>query len=244
MSRYVLSSLLILSACVSPEIIFPSKDLTRVEIFHVEELKKRYDIRLDNASTLYNPGIGGLELRYTSEELFDICDSRNLLVDLIDSLLERINQDAYVASQLTYYPLDYLDVDLVITFDSFFGEYCDLQFVNQIRLQKGIVTFYAFNAFQCEGNLFEMHTEPYETSQTNSYYLREAQEVFATPEKFYEMAPMMDHPEGSRLTNEPYRETQLGVETNYPILTPYEAMPTEYEAGIDEDPNATPAFAL
>jgi|GEM_PF-3107662 len=217
MSRYLLISLFLLSACAPPEVIYPSKDLTRVEIFHVEELKQRYDIRLDQASTLYNPAIGGLCLRYTSEELFDLCQARNLLVDLVDSLLEKINTDAYVASQLTTYPLNYENLDLVITFDSFFGEYCDLQYVNQIRMDSGYVTFYAFTAFACEGNLFEIHNEPYETTQANSYYLRKAQEVFAKPEEIAELAPMMTPPEHG-LANEPFKETAFAVEAPRPSL--------------------------
>ena len=195
----------------------------------MEELKQRYDIRLDNAATLYNPGIGGLELRYTSEELFDICRARNLLVDLVDSLLAKINQDPYVAGQLSYYPLDYLDVDLVITFDSFFGEYCDLQYVNQIRMEGGQVTFYAFTAFSNEGSLFEVHSEPYETSQANSYYLRQAQEVFASPEEIADLAPMMTPPPYG-LSNEPYHETEIEVETVSPVLTPFGySVPVEIE---------------
>jgi hypothetical protein len=178
MSRTRLIALLLLSACTPPEPIEISKGLPALELFHVAELRGKYDIRLDTAATYYNPGIGGLCLRYTSEELFDLCEARNLLVDLVDSLIRQISLDPGVGGAVTFPPFTSDNLDLIITFDSFYGQYVDLQYVNQIRLENGLVRYYAFSAFNCDAEHFEKHSEPYETARLNSYAWRKAKEFF------------------------------------------------------------------
>lgn len=192
MSRYLLIPFFFLIGCAPVEVFYPSEALARLEIGNVVQMGETYDIRLDQSSTVYNPNIGTLCLRYTSEEIFDMCQAREMLVDLVDSLLMQINEN--IPIQISNGPLTPDRLDLVITYDTFFGEYCDEQYVNQVRLQGGEVTFFAFTAFDCQYDYFEKHCEPYRTSQINVTAYRDAYEQFPTERTrlTYSNTPVVD----------------------------------------------------
>ena len=100
---------------------------------------------LEDSYISYNDEIKKVCLRYSSQKLLTFCEARKLIVDITEELLWRLNSADFLTYQFEQLPLTSANLDIRINFESFYGKYCDQQYVGLIWLQNNCVHFFAFD---------------------------------------------------------------------------------------------------
>jgi hypothetical protein len=77
----------------------------------------------------------------------DIDEARRLLVWIVQGITAAINMDGWRHPALGHYPLDAYDLTIEIRFDNFFGEFIDRQYVQWVRMHKGLICYQAYNCW-------------------------------------------------------------------------------------------------
>ncbi len=153
-----------------------SVELTYVLQEFTTELKYNKHLILEQAKAFYDDGIHGLQLEFITQNIMEMCEARDLIVDLTEDLLSRINLNDDIASQLTSAPLLPKNLEIYITFESYFGRYIDPNYIKWICLEDGLVTYYTFDVEDVEKRCWHSRHETYETSRRISRAEESAEE--------------------------------------------------------------------
>jgi hypothetical protein len=143
----------------------PVEDATNAVFMGFSQLDPKWQLTLESSCVNYDHGIYGLNLYFSSMDLVDLCDARYLLVDIVDTYTRMFNDNYLLSGELKLRPMLPEDLNIVITFESFFGAYVDEQYLNQIRMYKGCVTYYDFEAFDPLTDVFHRHSEAYNNTR-------------------------------------------------------------------------------
>lgn len=122
-----------------------SEELSSIIINFSTKMKIEKHLELEDSWAAYDDYITKICLQYTSQRLLTVYDARLLMVELVEDLLYRLNNNSIVSFELNRFPFTARDLDVKITFESFYGRYIDEQYVGLVWLQAGCVDFYAFD---------------------------------------------------------------------------------------------------
>jgi hypothetical protein len=161
----LLMPLLLNTGCARSCGFCPVEDATTAVILGSIELAKNWDLVLENSCIDYDHGIVRLNLEFSSQEIIEICRARFLLVDIVNEYVRRFNEHYVLRNELIERPFGPENMYVLITFESYFGRFVDEQYVNQIRMVDGCVTYYAFTAFDPYMDRFEQHSEFYNNTR-------------------------------------------------------------------------------
>ena len=164
-SFYSLVCLTVLAGCSRSLGYCPVEEATNAVFMGFSQLDSKWLLALDNSCINYDNGIVRLNLYFTSEDLVDLCDARFLLVEIVNTYMGMFNDNFILSGELNQRPMLPEDLNIVITFDSFYGRYIDEQYVNQIRLFDGCVTYYDFASFDPVTDIFQKHSEFYNNTR-------------------------------------------------------------------------------
>lgn len=139
----------------------PVEDATNAIFFAYSKLDPKWLLNLEDSCIKYDHGIVQLNLCFSSMVTVDLCDARYLLVDIVENYLKIFNEHYVLSGEIKSRPLTPDDLYLIVTFESYYGRYVDEQYTNQIRMYKGCVTYYDFEAFDPTTDVFHKHTEMY-----------------------------------------------------------------------------------
>jgi len=160
-----LAPLLVNSGCARSCGWCPVEDATNAVWLAYSRLDPKWLLVLEDSGLSYDHGITRLNLCFSSMVTLDLCDARYLLVDIVENYLRLFNEHYILASEVRRPPLTPDDLYLIVTFESFYGRYVDEQYVNQIRMYQGCVTYYDFEAFDPMEDVFHKHTEFYNNTR-------------------------------------------------------------------------------
>lgn len=103
-----------------------------------------------------------IEMKFRSQRLLDLCEARDLIVDLVEGFLESVNGNPSLPLYVEDYPLSAANLTINIEFESFFGKYVDPLYMARLKLEDGIVYYYANNAIDPDKVEWHQRVEPYE----------------------------------------------------------------------------------
>jgi hypothetical protein len=163
----------VLTSC-QPEVVgtgpwvkkIDSEELSRIVINFSTKMKIDKHLELEDSWAAYDDYIIKMCLRYTSQRLLTVYDARLLMVELVEELLYRLNNNSVISFELDHFPFTADDLDIRINFESFYGRWIDEQYVGLAWLQAGCVHFYAFdrkdpslNGIDWDHDRFEPYTK-------------------------------------------------------------------------------------
>jgi hypothetical protein len=134
------------------------------------ELKTSRNLTLNN-SYVYRDGEDGILvwLDFYTQDLADVPQARELMVDVVEGFLTRMNADAGLRDLFDGQEFDIEDLYINVEFTSFFGQFVDPLYVGRMELKdREFAAFYshtALNKWLEQRNSFYMHSEPYEYSK-------------------------------------------------------------------------------
>lgn len=122
-----------------------SEELSRIIINFSTKMKIDKHLELEDSWATYDDYILKLNLCYSSQRLLTLYDARLLIVEVVEELLYRLNNNTIIGFELDHFPFTANDLDIKINFESFYGRYIDELYIGLAWLQGGCVHFYAFD---------------------------------------------------------------------------------------------------
>ena len=179
-----------------------TEETTRDILVYSEKLKYEKQLQLEDAKICDNQGlITRITLNFYSMANVDICEARMLLVDVVEGLLDKLNQDPNVTPYVLGGVFTANNLEVYIRFDSFNTTVLDLQKVGLITLRNGIAHFISSDAFYCEGECWHRRYEPYYQSKEFVTFQREGEKLHK---------PGKEKPQSAFLKEERYIPTDFG----------------------------------
>lgn len=152
-----------------------SAELTSIVQDIAVEFKHHGHLQLQQAKTFFDMGINTIQLEFISQDIIELCEARERIVDLTEALLARLNQDPILGTQFASYPFRPGNLEIYITFESYFGRYIDPYYIHWIGLEDDMVTFYTFDVDDNCKFCWHHRDEPYATVREIVLYERQAE---------------------------------------------------------------------
>lgn len=143
-----------------------SEEIPQIVLPYADELKSKERINLRH-SYVYRDDEGNyiIWLDFYTQLLYDVDQTRRLMVHVVEGLLERLNADGQLYSRWGA-PFTFEDLYVSIDFESFFGIYVDPLYMSRAVLLCGTLTaFYANTATDMHTPVYHKHEEPYVSSR-------------------------------------------------------------------------------
>lgn len=156
---------------------FDTDEFSQVVWDYVTELKYDRRLHLENAMVCFD-GHSKLRLQFSTQLIIEMCEARELLVDVAEGLLDKINHNKGVASLLDPYPLTADQLEIYIDFQSYYGLYADPFYIGWVVLEDGMAYYYAFTLKNTKLNSWEVRSEPYFKSRSFVFFEREAEKKY------------------------------------------------------------------
>lgn len=86
-------------------------------------------------------GVRWVRLIFSTQNIFDLCQSRGLIVDITEGLLERLNNDPAIVASFAHSPITASDLEIYISYESFYIEYLNPTFIAWVSLLDGDVRY-------------------------------------------------------------------------------------------------------
>lgn len=141
--------------------VVDNEEMTRVVLTYAAELKKKYKLKFHDGRMYYADDIYKLRLDFTTQQILELCPARHLLVDIVEGYLSRINENAILKGQISNRPFTAMNLEVHVTFTSFYIRFVDPMYIQWIILEDG--TSYFFNAELGErtSDYWHKRIEPY-----------------------------------------------------------------------------------
>jgi hypothetical protein len=170
------------------------KKIDAPEIVHVIQnylayLRHEKHLRLEDSSVYYDDYINAIRMEFLCQDLMEIREARMLLVDVVEGLLAELNKNPVLAPEFITYPLTPRQLEIYISFESFYGLYNDPYYVGWMKLEKDTSYFYAFDLKYPGLNVWNHRIEPYFKSREFVVYERESEQLFKQAVEMEENTP-------------------------------------------------------
>lgn len=142
------------------------------------KLGKNCNLFLEDSYVSYNDDIKKICLRYSSQKLLTLCEARLLIVELTEEFLDRLNSGPPLTFECEQFPITAAQLDIRINFESFYGKYCDQQYIGLIWLQNGCVHFFAFDRKDIKLDWDHHRIEPYFKSKELALIKKDADAAY------------------------------------------------------------------
>ena len=137
-----------------------SQSAVNLVIDYSQKLEREHHLFLEDSNFYYDNEILCIELDYSTQNLMTIKEARRILVEMVEDLMERLNEDAVLADKLKY-PFTSKRLQIYIDCQSFFGLYVDPFYVSWIILENGKSYFYAFDLKNHGYDFWHSRIEPF-----------------------------------------------------------------------------------
>lgn len=139
-----------------------SEALTFLTVEFSRELLSKHRLSLYNTSVCYSDGeIKTLRLDYISQASVELKEGRDVLVDVVEGYLDRINSDPDLSLAFSNTPVTVENLDIHITYQSYFNKYVDFEYLAYIILERGISFFYSSELNMDYTDYWMKKIEPY-----------------------------------------------------------------------------------
>ncbi len=155
-----------------------STEVSRIILTYSEKLKYDKHLHLEDSVVYYNRKINRIRLDFSSMQNLDLWQARELLVDLVDEFLDRINSNAIIHSDLSRTPFTASDLEVYINFKSFYNHHIDLRTVGLITLRQGIASYIASDGISCETSCWHKRNEYYFQSRNFVHFKRQGEALY------------------------------------------------------------------
>ncbi len=121
-------------------------------------------------------GVRWVRLFLSTQNIMDLCEARALLVDIVEGLLERLNANSAVTSSFAHTPITASDLEIYISFASFFVEYDNPTYIAWVSLIDGEVMIIDGVIKDFRKDFWNHRVEPYHKSKDFVMISRKAEQ--------------------------------------------------------------------
>jgi len=154
------------------------EELTSVIQELAVEQKYNNGLFLEDSKTYFNDSIHTIQIQFSSQDLKDMCAARQLIVQLVESLLAKLNQNILLGPEFADFPFKAENLEIYITFESDYGIYVDPFYTSWVGLEDGQVTYHTFTLKENTKNCWSTRHESYATSREIVVYEKQAERKY------------------------------------------------------------------
>lgn len=136
------------------------EEVSRAVLTYAVKLKHTRRLFLADSQVYYDDKINRIYLHFTSQDILELEEARELLVDVVEGFLDKINTSP-VRYDLKEIPFEAEDLEIEIYFESFYGKYIDGRYTGIIILNQGVSHFYGFDLYNLPINFWHVRDEYY-----------------------------------------------------------------------------------
>lgn len=140
--------------------------------------RKQFFLDLEDSNVYYGNNVHTLRYEFTTMAILDVKKARELLVDVVEAILDSVNRNPIIASELQSYPFTPENLEIFIDFKSFYNIYVDPYKIGFISLENGTAKYWAADVK--DNRLYSWHSriEPYFRSREMVQLGRAAEELY------------------------------------------------------------------
>lgn len=146
---------------------------------HVADMAVKFSherrMKLENSTLQYDGGIQSMRLDFSTMALLELEEGRELLVDITEDFLNRINSDGAITALLPTGVLSSDDLEVQINFRCWLGKLVDFDYAGWITLKNGWAHYYAFDMRTNRLDWWQLRNETYYESYKIVQCTREAE---------------------------------------------------------------------
>lgn len=150
---------------------------------YATELSHTKRLRFEDAKIYYTDKVDSIRIIFSTQNILELCPARELMVDVVEGFLERLNSMPNVEDNFGHYPITADDLELYFSYESYFIEYVDPTYMAWMSLRDGVVRFY-------DGLLKDFHKD-FWNSRVETY---EKSYEFVTIQRAAEAEYLKEHP--------------------------------------------------
>jgi hypothetical protein len=152
-----------------------SEEITNVIISYSRELKDSHRLFLHDSRVIFDDKIKKVRVDYTSQQSVELCEAREILVDVTEGLIDRFRNHVELRSAFNNRPISPQDLEIHITFESFFNKYVDPAYMAYIILENSWSFFYSSELNMAFTDIWMQKVEPYYKTKQFVTFSREAE---------------------------------------------------------------------
>lgn len=186
---------LMLSSCaawweeneIRPDPGINNEEVMRIVLDFANDFKHDRHMHLEDSTVYYgNHGnyIDKIRLKFITQNILEMNEARELLVDMTEGFLERLNQDPLVGPLISSYPVNAENLEIYICFESYHVRYVDKRYIAWVVLEEGLAYYYAgtltneFDIWDMDSESWHQRVEPYYKSAQIVAINREAERMY------------------------------------------------------------------
>lgn len=162
--------------------VYPYQDFypfAQVIIPYAVELKHEKRLRFEDAQIYFSSSyVNRFRVIFSTQLILELCPARELMVDVVEGLLERLNCSNDVVDAFDHTPITADDLEIYFSFESYLVEYVDPMYICWMSLHDGIVRFYDGVLKDYNKDFWNERVEPYYKSKAFVELDRSAEEMW------------------------------------------------------------------
>lgn len=151
---------------------------SEVIIPYALELKKTKRLRFEDSKVYYGDFVDRFRVIFSTQHILELCDARELLVDVVEGLLNRMNESPEVVASFDHSPITADDLEIYFSFESSFVEYLDPSYIVWMSLHDGYVYIYDGTLKDYYRDFWDARIEPYYKSLLFVNIARQAEKAY------------------------------------------------------------------
>lgn len=172
--------LLLLGGCAYPPPQVPyttAQSIPALEyavISYGNEMERDAQLFLLDARACFDVnGFLTIVMHFRTQRLVDLCEGRDLIVQLVEGFLGRINTDETIICSLNPFPITADRLRINIEFQSFYARFIDPLYMGRIALERGTVYYFSHDSLDRDTMYWKQRIEPYDKALRFSRFRNE-----------------------------------------------------------------------
>jgi hypothetical protein len=151
---------------------------SEVIIPYAVELSHTSRLRFEDSKVYYDDFVERFRVIWSTQQILELCETRDLLVTVVEGLLERLNANGQVISSFDHYPITADDLEIYFFFESNYIEYDDPTYIAFASLHDGTVRYIDGNIKNPRTDFWDTRVETYEEAYRFSTLMRASEKAY------------------------------------------------------------------
>lgn len=114
---------------------------SEVIIPYATELGHTHRLRFEDSKVYYDDFVERFRVIWSTQQIVEVCEARDMLVNVVEGLLERMNANPQIIGSFDHYPITADDLEIYFFYESYYIEYVDPTYMAFVSLHDGTVRY-------------------------------------------------------------------------------------------------------
>lgn len=138
-----------------------TEEISKIVIEYGREIEEKLGLFLYNSHCVFDDKVKKIRVDFTSQASVELCQGRQVLVDVVEGYLKRLKDHSVLRKKFNNRPISAEDLEIHITYQSFFNKYVDPEYLAYIIMENGTSYFYSSELNIPHTDVWMQKVEPY-----------------------------------------------------------------------------------